>query len=324
MEKKYLIEVTPKTIILTVFFLLLLKFLWLIKSIIFSLIIAFIISSAFKPIIRFLVKFKIPRLLATIIVYILFIFLSVSLFYFIIPPLIIEFSNLIKNFPLYLNTIFPEKNIFDINLFLQQAGQITSGFFNLVKLIFSNFISLVSTLFFSFYLSLEENVIRKFIDNFLPENKSLIINKIIDKIERRLNSWFWAELILMTIVGALTYFGLTIIGLPYTFSLAVLAGLLEAIPNLGPVVSAIPAAVIGLAQSPFYFFVTIGLYFLIQQTENNLIVPLVMKKTVNLNPLITLLALLIGGQIAGVPGVLLSVPLALILETIFLEVKKKS
>lgn len=324
MEKKYLIEITPKTIVFTVFFLLLLKFLWLIKSIIFSLIIAFIISSAFKPIIRFLVNLKIPRLLATIIVYILFIFFSVSLFYFIIPPLIIEFSNLIKNFPLYLNTIFPEKNIFDFNLFLQQAGQITSSFFNLVKSIFSNFVALISTLFFSFYFSLEENIIRKFINNFLPENKSLLVNKIIDKIEQRLNSWFWAEIILMTVVGALTYFGLTIIGLPYAFSLAVLAGLLEAVPNLGPVMSAVPAAIIGFAQSPFYFFVTIGLYFLIQQAENNLIVPLIMKKTVNLNPLITLLALLIGGQIAGVTGILLSVPFALILETIFLVVNKKS
>ncbi len=323
MEKKYLVEITPKTIVFTVFFLLLLKFLWLIKSIVFSLIIAFIISSAFKPIIRFLVKFKIHRLLATIMIYILFIFFSISLFYFIIPPIIIEFSNFIKSFPLYLNTIFPEKNIFDINLFLQQASQITSGFFNLVKSVFSNFISLVSTLFFSFYFSLEENIIRKFVNTFLPENKSLFINKIIDKIEQRLNNWFWAEVILMTIVGTLTYFGLSIIGLPYAFSLAVLAGLLEAIPNLGPIVSAIPAAIIGLAQSPFYFFVTIGLYFLIQQTENNLIVPLVMKKTVNLNPLITLLTLLIGGQIAGIAGVLLSVPFALILETIFLEVNKR-
>ncbi len=324
MEKKYLVEVTPKTIVFTVFFLLLLKFLWLIKSIIFSLIIAFIISSAFKPIIRFLVNFKMPRLLATIMTYILFIFFSVSLFYFIIPPLIIEFSNLIKNFPLYLNTIFPEKNTFDINLFLQQAGQITTSFFNLVKLIFSNIIFLISALFFSFYFSLEENVIRKFIDNFLPEDKSHMIKKIIDKIEQRLNSWFWAEIILMTIVGSLTYFGLTIIGLPYAFSLAALAGLLEAIPNLGPVISAKKSKGDWAAQSPFDFFVVTGLYFLIQQMENNLIVPLVMKKTVNLNPLITLLALLIGGQIAGVAGVLLSVPVALILETIFLELKKKS
>ena len=110
------------------------------------------------------------------------------------------------------------------------------------------------------------------------------------------------------------------IGIRYSLALAVLAGLLEAVPNLGPTISSIPAILLGFAVSPVMGVTALALYFIIQQLENNLIVPVVMKKAVGLNPIITLIALLIGGKIGGVLGVLLAIPITVFLETVLIEI----
>ena len=124
----------------------------------------------------------------------------------------------------------------------------------------------------------------------------------------------------MTVVGLLTYVGLNLIGIRYALALAVLAGLLEAVPNLGPTLSSVPAILLGFATSPVMGFAAIALYFIVQQLENNIIVPVVMKKAVGLNPIITLLALLIGGKMGGVLGILLAIPITVFLETVLIEV----
>jgi len=108
----------------------------------------------------------------------------------------------------------------------------------------------------------------------------------------------------------------------YAVALAVLAGLLEVVPNLGPIISTIPAALIGFSISYVLGLSNIALYFIVQQVENNLIVPLVVKKVVGLHPIITLMALMIGGKLAGVLGVLLAVPTTIFVETILIENQK--
>ena len=123
----------------------------------------------------------------------------------------------------------------------------------------------------------------------------------------------------MTVVGTLTYVGLLLVGVRYALPLAVLAGLLEVVPNIGPVISAIPAIIIGFSQNYFTGFSATALYIIVQQLENNLIVPIIMKKAVGLNPILTLIALLLGGRIGGILGVLLAIPILLFVETILHE-----
>jgi len=323
MEKRYTFEISHRTIIFTFFFIVFMLFLWQIKTILFSLLIAFIVMSALKPLVNSLVKVGLPRFLSALTVFLFFIILFILVFFLILPPLTNETILLVKNLPHYLNLIFPDQNLnLDFNFFSQQLLSFTNSFLQIIKTVFSNVVFFISTLFFSYYLVLEENAIKKILTKFTDEKKALFINELLNKVEKRLGNWFWGELWLMSIVGGLTYVGLILLGMPYALPLAVLAGLLEVIPNFGPVVSAIPALIIGLSRSPFLFFANLSLYFIVQQLENNLIVPLVMKKAVNLNPLITLLSLLIGGQIAGVIGVLLAVPTTLIIETILIEILK--
>ena len=321
MKENYKIEISSRTIVFTVLFLLLLKFLWMIQDVIFSLFIAFIIMSALKPYVTFLEKNKIPRFIAAFFVYAVFLTFFFSILFLVLPPLIIESTLLFRTLPSILERFAPNTMaLLNLDSVFQYLPNIADQFFNIVTGIFSNTVFFISTLFFSFYFLLEENVIRKIVSRFFSEEKSKTALTVFDKAEKRLNSWFWGEITLMTLVGLLTFIGLNLIGIRYALALAVLAGLLEAIPNLGPTISSIPAILLGFAVSPVMGVTALALYFIIQQLENNLIVPVVMKKAVGLNPIITLIALLIGGKIGGVLGVLLAIPITVFVETVLIEI----
>jgi len=320
-EKIYKFEISHRTIIFTIFFLLLLQFLWMIKDLLFSLFIAFVLVSALRPFLNNLLKLKIPRILAAFIVYFSFLTIIVILLSIIFPPLIKETIQFSITFPFIIEKLISNFSypFFDWRSIFQYLPNATNQVFNLVTGFFSNTIWLVYTLFFSFYFLIEENAIKNILSSFFPEEKTQKIVDFINLLEKRVNNWFWGEIILMVVVGMLTYIGLNLIGLKYALPLAVLAGILEIIPNLGPTIAAIPAILIGFSQSPFLGISALALAILVQQLENNLIVPVVMKKVVGLNPVVTLIALIIGGKLAGVLGILLSVPIVIVIQTFFFE-----
>jgi len=317
------IEISSKTIIFTVLFLLSLKMIWQIRELIFSLFIAFIIAGALKPGVDYLEKRKIPRVLASFLIYLIFISLIAGIFNLILPSLVQEISHLFKNLPIIVKTVFPSAPInFFTNFFTQNLPSIANQAVDIIKGIFSNIVFVTSTLFFGFYFILDNHLIKKLLGNFFEDSEVSRIEYVIDKGQRRMASWFWGEILLMLIIGTITFIGLTIIGMKYVLALSVLAGLLEIIPTLGPITSAVPSFLIGLSYSPILGASTIILNFIIQQLENNLIVPFVMKKVIGLHPIITLIALIVGGKIAGVLGVILAVPTTIFIETVLIEIQK--
>ncbi len=318
MAKK--IEISSKTIIFTAFFLLGLVLVWQIKDLIFSLFIAFIIAGALKPAVDYLEKRRIPRSLAAFLIYFFFIFLIVNLLGLVIPPLVKEMTHLIKNLPHIIQKAFPTAaDYFDLTIISQNLPNLANRAVDIIRSLFSNVIFLTTTLFFGFYLLLEKNFIGDVLPNFFDESEAKKINLLVERAQKRTAAWFWGEIILMTIVGTMTYVGLTLIGMKYTVALAVLAGFLEVVPTLGPIISTVPAALIGFSTSSVLGFSNIALYFIVQQLENNLIVPLVMRRIVGLHPIVTLTALIIGGKLAGILGVLLAVPMTIFLQTILIE-----
>jgi predicted PurR-regulated permease PerM len=320
MNKAYKVEISSRTIIFAVLFILLLQFLWTVRDLIFSLLIAFIVMSAMKPAVSYLEKKKIPRIASAITIVIVFLLVVGYVFFGLIPPLITETSSLISTFPFLLSKIDPNiVRFLNLNSFNQYLPDVTGQLFNMVGSIFSNTVFVLSTLFFSLYFIIEEDFLRKLLPQFFSEDKAQRVIAIFDRIEKRMSAWFWGELILMVTVGLLTFIGLNLIGLKYAPSLAILAGLLEVVPNFGPILSAVPALLLGLSQSYFMAAPVIALYFIVQQLENNLIVPLVMKRAVGLHPIVTLVALIIGGKVGGVLGVLLAIPTTLFIETLVVE-----
>jgi len=317
------IEISSKTIIFTVGFILMLGVIWLIKDLIFSLFIAFIIAGALRQPVDFLEKKKIPRSISSFIIYFIFVFIIFYLFALIIPPLAGEIIVLFKNLPHIIIKVFPTlSSNFNLSFLSNNIPSLANETINLIKTAFSNIIFVTSTLFFGFYFLLEKNLAKRLLENFFDDMELSKINLISERAQRRMSGWFWGEIILMIVVGLLTYVGLSLMGMKYALALAVLSGLFEVVPNLGPITATIPAFFIGLSQSYVSGLSMIALYFIVQQLENNLIVPFVMKKAVGIHPIITLIALIIGGKLAGIMGVILAIPTTIFLETILIEMNK--
>ena len=146
------------------------------------------------------------------------------------------------------------------------------------------------------------------------------VKLLIVKIEEKLGAWLQGQLILSLVIGILSYIGLTLLNIPYALPLAMIAGIMEVIPVIGPIISALPAIFLALTISPFLSIAVAVMYLVIQQLENNLIVPQVMKRAVGLNPLIVILAIAIGSRLLGIAGALLAVPLAVVIQIIAAEI----
>ena len=133
---------------------------------------------------------------------------------------------------------------------------------------------------------------------------------VFNRMQKKLGLWLRGQLILCLVIFILTYIGLLILGVKYALIIAVIAGLTEFIPYLGPVLGAIPAVFIAFTQSPTLALFTAILYIIIQQIENNFLVPKIMQKAVGLNPIVSIVAIMIGFSVGGVVGALLSIPVA--------------
>jgi predicted PurR-regulated permease PerM len=171
------------------------------------------------------------------------------------------------------------------------------------------------------YFLLERDHIHRYAEFiFQSGDKAERSKKMFTHIEVALGSWVRGEALLMFTIGLMTFFGLTLMGIPYAIPLAIVAGLLEALPNLGPTIAAVPAVIVSLISiSPITALFTALLYWAIQALENNFIVPFVMKRTVGINPLTSIVLILIGFRFGGVIGALLVVPYYIVVRVVLKE-----
>lgn len=318
------IEIAPKTIVFTVFFLLALIFFWQIRSILIMIFISFVLMHAIDPLVCRLQAIKIPRILAILIVYILVFGVISFCIAGIIPILIEQTAGLINSLPQITqnikifseNRFFSENNI-DLTSQLKVLETIPANLTQIVFSVASNIFSALVILVITFYLLLEKKNFPKYGDDFFGEKGKARFLKIMNNLEVSLGSWVSAELLLMSIIGILSYFGYLALGLKYAVPLAIIAGLLEAVPNIGPIIATVLAGLVGLTVSPLIALFTVIFGILVQQLENNFIVPKIMRKTIGLNPIMTIILIAAGGQIAGMGGALLAIPLFLTAQSIF-------
>lgn len=309
------IEVSIKTVLFAIAFLAGLWLIGQILDIIFLLFIAFLLMTAIYPLVIFMERFRIPRALGILLVYtVVFGFFGASLVS-AIPALVAQSANLIEELPIFIAKILPYWNI-DISSFTQQIAPFGESLVKVTLGVFSNIFAVVTVLVFTFYFLMERRHADDILTSIFGPDVSGRVLIVLRQVERRLGSWVRGELLLMTIVGLCSYIGLTILHVEFALPLAILAGLLEVIPMIGPTISAIPAILVALATSPFLALSVIALYVVVQQLENNLLVPIIMKKSVGFAPIVTILVLMIGGRLAGATGAILSVPIALVIQEV--------
>lgn len=312
------IDISHRTIIFITVFILSLWLIYLIRDLLLILFVAVIFMSALSPLVRFLTQFKIPKSISIAITYLIIIAIVSSLVALVVPPLLEETRKLFLTLPPYLDSLL-EMAAIDKSVLQSQLSALSRNAFSITLSIFDNVLTIIFLLVLTFYLMLErENLENRFAALFVSRTER--VKKLIVQIEEKLGSWFRGQLFLSLVIGLLTYIGLLILGIPYALPLAVVAGVLEVVPMIGPIISAIPSILIALTISPVLGLGVGAMYFVIQQLENNLIVPQVMRRAVGLNPLVVILAIAIGGRLLGVVGALLAVPIAVVIQIIATEI----
>lgn len=317
MEK---IEISYRTIIFTVFFLIFLWFLYQIRQVILLLFVSFVVMSALNPVVDKMEKLKIPRPVAILFIYFLSFGPLIGLIVSIVPVFINQSALLLENLPRLLEKL----NFLGIQIhprdYSDQLAKLPANVFKIVASTFSNILGIFTFAVITFYLLMERKKMKTYLHILFRRDGEKRAEEFIKKMETKIGGWVRGELILMFIVGLLSYIGLLFLDLEFALPLAVLAGFFELIPNIGPTLSMIPAVIVGLSVSPVMGLTVAALYFLIQQLENNLIVPKVMQKSVGLNPLVTLVVLMIGLKLGGAFGMLLAVPVFLAIQIIIKEI----
>lgn len=315
------IEISTKTIIFTVFFLILLRFLVEIRSILFIIFISFILMSAFKPLVEKLEKLRLPRVIAILLVYLAGLSVIVYTGSTLIPPLVTQSINLGQHLPKLIKDYLPFISI-DVQSLTQQIAPIGENILKVSVGIFSNIFNIFSLFVVSFYMLMEREHFESHLSKFMGKEATVDFITILDRVEERLGAWVRGQFTLALIIGLSTYLGLLLLDLPYILPLSILAGIMEIIPIIGPIISAIPAVLVALTANPLLALATIVVFIVIQQLENHLVVPYVVRKSVGLPPVVTIIALMIGARIAGISGAILSVPLIVVAETLVSEYLK--
>jgi len=309
------IEISHKTIIFTVLFLISLLGLYKIRYILLLLFIGIIFMSALSPIVDKLEKFKLPRSLS---VFLLYIIIWATISYGIaslVPPLVEQSTKFINRLPQDLTQV--SQGRFDLSLLQPHLNDLPQTILRLAVNTFNNVVTIFTFMVILYYLIIERRNLKKYLTFFFGDgDREKYAERFIDKLEHKLGSWMRGQLALMLIVGLMSYIGLSFLGVEFAIPLAFIAGLFEIIPNVGPAISMIPAVLVALGTSSTLGLATFALYLLIQQLENNLIVPKIMSKAVGLSPLLIIIALLTGFKTAGAAGAVLAVPILLFVEII--------
>lgn len=327
-NQKIKIDLTWTSIIRVVVVLLALVLLYVIRDIIAIVFVVFIIVAALNPSVSRLQKY-LPRALAVIIVYFVIFGIFALFSALIFGRLASEIRHLANLFPDILNKYLPsikawQSNQGEISSFLHKnlqafsdkLSQLTGNIFQSIISVFGGVVTAISVFVMSFYLLLEGKASKEALENIFPPRQRERTGAILDKFSEKMGSWFRGQLLLMLIVGVLDFIILTILRVDGALALATWGGLTEIIPIIGPIIGAIPAIIIATSSQGIWYGILVFALMLVmvQWIESQFIVPNVMKRAVGLSPIIIIIAILIGGKLLGVLGVILAVPIAALIS----------
>ncbi len=325
LDKSTVISISTGTIFKLLAIAAVLTFLWYIKEIVVMLILGVFLAALIEPAVDWLHRRKIPRAISVIGLYvIIFAVLAVSLI-LIIPPFVEQITGLSRNFAdlsgsfsdafsrlVAFGAQYGLSEGINASLASLQSGinGIVGGLFGAIAGVVGGIAALVIILVLAFYIVIEEDAWRRLFRRVAPDEYQPYLSQMFGKMQMKMGLWLRGQLLLMLVVGVTSFIGLLILGVPYALVLALFAGLMEMVPYAGPTLSAIPAVIIAFSDSPLKAATVFLLYVIIQQIENNVLVPKIMQKVTGLNPIVSIVALLIGFKLGGIAGAALSIPIA--------------
>lgn len=302
-------------------------FLYAARGVVVTLLLAIVISAAFDPVVSYLARKRIPRILGTIIIYLVAFFIIGLVIYAFVPIALEELTDLIKYSKKFLGPVGEQANIENIvnalSLNLNKfADLLFSGNISLID-IASRFLgglfSVIALFVLSFYLTLGRDGVGKFLLAILPAAYEAKVINIYGRVTHKIGRWLTGQLFISLVAGLVIFIGLWLLGVKYSLLLGILAGVLELIPFVGPIFTGAVSILIALGTSTSLALYTFIFFIVIQQLESHVLTPIVMRYTTTLNPVVILTALLIGGKVFGVVGLILGVPVAVLFQEMIEE-----
>lgn len=328
------IHVEGKTVLKVVGTLLLLWGLYHITNILLLLVASVFLAAAIEPWVDRLQKKHIPRVVSMIGIYIILFTVVGGALVAIFPIIVQQIAAIAQNFPaLYqhaLESIANYANIttpIDSSLALPIPNAVslaTQQVLNVVVNIFGGIISFITVMVMTFYLVVDEGAIRRTLAIARKQDQAYLAN-LYERLQKRIGIWLRAQLLLMVAVGLMTFIMLNALSLfgfrmPYILLLSIIAGLGEVIPYVGPIIGALPAIFLAYTISPSLALVVALAYYIIQLTENNVLTPKIMERALGVSPIISIVAFLIGAQLAGIAGAFLAIPIVTALAVILKDI----
>jgi len=303
--------------------------------------VSLILAALIDPLADWLQKKKIPRALAVILIYVILLGFVASAILILVPIITQDLPALLGNLErfwgdlqtndLWLKVVggleSAQNALNNYGLVIEEGtgavgsgvGNTLSGVFSTITGFFGGLISLLIVLVMTFYMVVQDDPIKKMLRSLVPDEYIPWCSQLLSRMRNKLGAWLRGQLILSILVGLLVFLGLSLLQIKYAAILAILAGLLEFVPYVGPVFAAIPALFLGFSQAGIVkMLLVLLMYIVLQQLENHILVPKVMQKAVGLNPIVSIIALLAGAQLAGFIGVLIAIPVATALS-VFIE-----
>ncbi|MBD3280345.1 AI-2E family transporter [Candidatus Dojkabacteria bacterium] len=349
-------EVTTRTLFKVAFFLVAAFFAWQLRGVFFMLFFAFILYSAFDPVVDRLTKIGLPRSVAILIIYVILLIVLSFILAVGVSAMIDQYNNLSADFDKILDSFllkieewFPwledqiDRDHIIEDLSLEQnltSSELTSGLisnaFGILSSVTSIVLSTFVVLMVSIYMLDRQEKFYQPIVSYLPKRDQKKAMELMKKVEVGLGSWFVGELILMLTIGFVTWVIIMLPGLffesytldQYALPIALIAGLLEAVPNIGPTITSLIAIVIAIGSASLgggdtttvmalqsLYVVASG--FIIQNLEAVFLVPRVMKRAVGVDPIVTILGIIAAFGIFGILGALLVIPMVATVQIAF-------
>lgn len=335
-NKMIKVELTVSAAVKTILVLIAFFLFYYLLDLVLTILLSVVIASAIEPVTRWFGRYGVPRILAVLSVYIITVFIFAVLVPFFIFPIVNDLSDLVltlparlaglpffNNPPAAIAAFTGQLSLGDIIAGLRDGiANIPRGVAQTARVIFGGFFQLILVIIISFYLAVQPRGIESFLRLVAPLSQEKYALDLWRRSQQKIGMWMQGQLLLGLIVGVLVFLGLTILQVEHALVLAALAMLFEIIPFFGPVLAAVPAVLVGFSTSTTLGLMVIGFYIIIQQFENHLIYPLVVRKIVGVPPLLVIISLIVGAKLAGFVGLLLAVPVATVLMELLADYEK--
>jgi predicted PurR-regulated permease PerM len=292
---------------------------------------AITLAETIRPLVARLERLRVPRAVGALLIYLVLALLFVGIGWLIFAPLVAQINGFIRDLPHYLAHAQkwandaqealagndPLSALIDglaaqLTVSLQDATPALLRFpLTLLSGAFGTLLSVVVIITMSIFWLISASKLREFVLGLAPEPRRANGSLVFTELGRTLGGWVRGTLVAMLLIGTLTGLGLWLLGVPHALLLGIVAGLLELIPYLGPWISGAIAVLVTLvAVDPFKALQVVILFIIIQEVEGNLVQPLVMSWAVHIDPLLVLIAIVVGAEALGLVGAVIAVPVA--------------